>query len=173
MLYRQNQARILQDAKRSEATDANNAPYNLQVTCFSNRTDDTHLTYSVTNGYYTYYGYATVYEKFGVYNPTRFAMDVTWTITIDYPSAGWQLSDRQTFHESTNGTAYPEFSFTITGYQLTITPTHANFTVAIDGSYRVIGTYATYDPTTHETYDSATAGNTGNGPGSQNNLPKC
>lgn len=176
MLYQQNQARILQDAKNSEANAAKYAPYNLQTTCFSNRTDDTHLSYSVTNGFKTYYGYATVYETLGFFNPTRFPIDATWTVTLDYPSARWVLTDVEGFHLASNGTAYPVFAFTVTAYTLNNTPANANFSIyhaTIDGTYRVMGTYATYDASTHDTYDSTTGGNTGNGPGSQNNLPKC
>ena len=173
LLYQQGQQRILQDAKNSEANAANQSVNQLQFTCFSNRTDSSHLSY--TQGY-GYSGYATVYETFGISNPTNFAMDVTWTITIDYPSVGWVLSDSQTFHEAQNGgVAYPIFGFTVTGSQLNNRPSNANFTifdVTLDGTYQVTGTYATYTPTTHSTYDSITSSGNGN-LGSGNGLPKC
>ena len=103
-------------------------------------------------------------------------MDATWTITIDYPSVGWVLSDSQTFHEAPNGgVAYPMFGFTVTGSQLNNRPANANFTifdVTLDGTYHVAGAYATYTPTTHATYDSTTS--SGNGSlGTGNNLPTC
>jgi len=173
LLYQQGQQRILQDAKNSDANAANQSVNQLQFTCFSNRTDSSHLSYTQGFGYS---GYATVFETFGISNPTNFAMDVTWTITIDYPSVGWDLSDSQTFHEAPNGgVAYPMFGFTVTGSQLNNRPANANFTifdVTLDGTYQVTGAYATYTPTTHATYDSTTS--SGNGSlGTGNGLPKC
>ena len=173
MLYQQGQQHALQAAKNSEANAANQAPNQLQFTCFSNRTDSSHLSY--TQGY-GYSGYTAVYETFGISNPTNFAIDATWTITIDYPSVGWVLSDSQTFHEDPNGgVGYPTFAFTVTGSQLNNRPSNANFTiftVTVDGTYQVTGAYATYTPTTHSTYDSTTG--SGNGTvGTGNGLPKC
>jgi hypothetical protein len=172
-VYQQGQQRILQDAKNSEANAANQAANQLALTCFSNTTDSSHLSYSQGYGFS---GYITVYETFGVSNPTTFAMEVTWTITINYPSAGWVLSNSQTFHESANGgVAYPEFSFTITGTQLNNMPSNADLTVfqvTLDGTYHIVGTYSTYNPTTHTSYDSTT--NSGNGSlGTGGGLPKC
>jgi len=173
IVYEQGQQRVLQAAKNSEANSANQAVNQLQFTCFSNRTDSSHLSY--TQGY-GYSGYTTVYETFGISNPTSFAMDVTWTITINYPSVGWVLSDSQTFHEAPNGgLAYPVFAFTVTGNQLNNRPANANFTifnVTFDGTSQVTGAYATYTPTTHSTYDSTSG--TGNGSlGTGSGLPKC
>lgn len=173
IIYQNGQAQALQIAKNNEANAANQAPDQLQLTCFSNSTDNSHLTY--TPGY-GYSGYVTVYETFGVSNPTLFAMAVTWTITLDYPSAGWVLTNSQSFHEAPiGGLAHPRFAFTVTGTELNNTPTNANFTiftVTLDGTYQVTGTYATYTPTTHSSYDSTS--NTGNGSlGTNTNLPKC
>jgi hypothetical protein len=172
-LYQNHQQQILQAAKNSEANAANNSVNQLQFTCFSNRTDASHLSY--TQGY-GYSGYITVYETFGISNPTNFAIDATWTITIDYPSVGWVLTDSQPFHEAPNGgVAYPAFGFTVTGTQLNNRPSNANFTiftVTLDGTYQVTGAYATYTPTTHSTYDSTTS--SGNGSlGTGNGLPIC
>jgi hypothetical protein len=144
----------------------------LQFTCFSTRTDNSTL-HDTTSGFS---GYVTVYETFGISNPTNFSIDATWTITIDFPSAAWVLVDSQTFHEAPNGgVAHPTFGFTVTGSQLNNTPHTANFTifqVTLDGTYQVIGTYANYTPTTHSTYDSTTSG--GNGSlGTGSGLPKC
>jgi len=169
----QNQQQVLQAAKNSEANAANNSVNQLQFTCFSNRTDLSHLSGTLASGFS---GYVTVYETFGVSNPTTFTIDITWTITIDYPSAGWVLRNIQEFRESPNGgVAYPEFAFTVTGSQLNNTPSNANFTifnVTLDGSYLVTGTYVTYTPSTHSTYDSTTS--SGNGDlGSGNGLPTC
>jgi hypothetical protein len=173
LLYQQGQQRVLQDAKNSDANAANQSVNQLQFTCFSNRTDVSHLSYAQGYGYS---GYITVYETFGISNPTNFAIDSTWTITIDYPSVGWVLTDSQSFHEAPNGgVAYPAFAFTVTGAQLNNRPTNANFTiftVTLDGTYQVTGAYATYTPTTHSTYDSTTS--SGNGSlGTGNGLPKC
>lgn len=172
-LYQQGQQHVLQDAKNSEANAANQAPTQLQFTCFSNRTDTSHLSYMQGYGYS---GYTAVYETFGISNPTNFAIDATWTITINYPSVGWVLSDSQTFHAAPNGgVGYPTFAFTVTGSQLNNTPSNANFTnftVTLDGTYQVTGAYATYTPTTHSTYDSTTS--SGNGSlGTGSGLPKC
>ena len=171
-LYQQGQQHILQAARNSEANAANQAPNQLQFTCFSNRTDN-HISGNASTGFY---GYLTIYETFGISNPTSFPMDATWTITLNFPSAGWTLVDSQTFHEGPNGgTAHPTFGFTITGSQLNNTPHNANFTiftVTLDGTYQVTGAYATYTPTTHSTYDSTTS--SGNGSiGTGNGLPKC
>ena len=172
-LYYQNvQQQVLRAAKNSEADAANQAPNQLQSTCFSNSTDPTHLSYSTVSGFS---GYITEYEKMGVSNPTAFIIDATWTLTLDYPSPGWVLSDTETFHLVPHGVAYPTFSLTVTGQQLNNTPHNANFTTftgTLDGTYAVTGTYGTYNPTSHSTYDSAS--NTGGGtatPGS--GLPKC
>jgi hypothetical protein len=162
LVYQQGQQRILQDAKNSEATAASQAPNQLQITCFANSTDGSHLSYSAGVGFS---GYVTVYETFGLSNPTKFVMDGTWAITIDYPSVSWILSSTQSFHLAANGgIAYPKFAFTVTGTQLNNKPANANltiFTVTLDGTYHVSGTYATYNPTTHETYDSSTSAGTG------------
>ncbi|HEX9197397.1 MAG TPA: hypothetical protein VF906_06335 [Candidatus Bathyarchaeia archaeon] len=172
LVYQSEQQQVLQAAKNSEASAANQAPNQLQFTCFSTRNDTSYLS----NTGYGFSGYLTEYETFGISNPTSFAMDVTWTITLDFPSAGWVLDNSQTFHETPNGgVAYPTFAFTITATQLNNTPSNANFTifsVILEGSYRVTGTYATYTPTTRSTYDSTTSN--GNGSlGTGNGLPAC
>ena|GEM_PF-6681376 len=173
VLYQQGQQRVLQDAKNTDANAANQAVNQLQFTCFSNRTDTSHLSYTQLYGFS---GYTTVYETFGISNPTSFTIDATWTITIDYPSVGWVIINSQTFHEAPNGgVAYPVFAFMVTGSQLNNRPSSANytiFTVTLDGIYQVTGTYATYTPTTHSTYDSTTS--SGNGSlGTGSGLPKC
>jgi hypothetical protein len=172
LLYQQGQQRVLQAAKNSEANAATAAVNQLQFTCFSDRTDNSTL-HATASGFS---GYITVYETFGISNPTNFLIDATWTITIDFPSAGWTLVDSQTFHESSNGgVAHPTFAFRVTGSQLNTTPHNANFTifqVTLDGTYQVTGTYANYTPTTHSTYDSTTS--SGNGSlGTGSGLPKC
>ncbi len=169
-LYQNHQQQVLQAAKNSEANAANNSVNQLSFTCFSNRTD---ANLSGTPGSFS--GYFVVYETFGISNPSIFVIDARWTIALDFPSAGWSLRNTQTFHMSPSGVAYPEFAFTITANQLNNTPTNANFTifnVTLDGSYQVAGTYATYTPTTHSTYDSTTRNGNGN-LGAGSGLPKC
>src|SRR5439155_25247467 len=125
-------------------------------TCFTNRNNTSNI--SCTLGSLS--EYMIVHETIRNSNPSNFVIDATWTIALDFPSAGWLLRNTQTFHLSPNGVAYPEFGFTITANQLNNTPTSANFTtfnVTLDGSYQVTGTYATYTPTTHSTYDSTTS----------------
>src|SRR5207245_5023893 len=105
LVYQREQQQILQAARNSEANAANQAVNQLQFACFSNRTDSSHLSGSRTYGFS---GYLTVYETFGFSNPTHFGMDVTWSITLDYPSPACALSHRQTFPEPPNAAAaYP------------------------------------------------------------------
>ncbi len=169
--YQNQQQLILQAAKTSDRGAANQSVNQLQNTCYSNRTDVSNLSYS--NG--VYYGYATIYETFGIYNPTRFAMDATWTITIDFPGPNWVLTTSSPFHLVATGTGYPTFALRITDTQLNnLTPTtdFKTYTVTLDSSYLVTGTYATYTVTQHSSYDSSS--NTGTGTiGSSGNMPKC
>jgi len=169
--YQNQQQLILQAAKNSDRDAANQSVNQLQPTCFSNRTDVSHLTHM--NG--VFYGYMTIYETFGISNPTRFAIDATWTLTIDFPGPNWVLTNAQTFHMATNETGYPTFAFQLTGNQLTkLSPSTdlKTYSVTLDGSYLVTGTYATYTVNQHSTYDSSS--NTGTGTiGSSGNVPKC
>jgi len=169
--YQNQQQLVLQAAKNTERDSANQVPSQLQATCFSNRTDVS--TISMSNG--VLYGYATVYETFGISNPTRFAIDATWTITIDFPGPSWVLTTSSPFHLSATGTGYPTFAFRLTSTQLNnLTPTTdlKTYTVTVDESYLVTGTYATYTVTQHSTYNSSS--NTGTGTvGSTGSLAKC
>ncbi len=169
--YQNQQQLILQAAKVSDRDAANQSVNQLQNTCYSNRTDTSALSYS----YGVFYGYATIYETFGIYNPTRFPMDATWSITIDFPGPSWVLTTTQPFHLVATGTGYPTFAFRITATELNnLTPTTdlKTFTVTVDSSYLVTGSYATYTVTQHSTYDSSS--NTGTGTiGSSGSLPKC
>ena len=169
--YQNQQQLVLQTAKNTERDAANQAPNQLQATCFSNRTDVSNLSYS--NG--VFYGYATIYETFGISNPTRFAMDATWTLTVDFPGPRWVLTDTTPFHIVGSGTGYPTFAFRLTGNQLNNLNNMTDFktyTVTADSSYLVTGTYATYTVTQHSTYDSSS--NTGSGTlGGSGSLPKC
>lgn len=169
--YQNQQQLILQAAKNSEKDAASQSINQLQATCFSNRTDVSQLSYS--NG--VFYGYATIYETFGLSNPTRFAMDATWTITIDFPGPAWVLNDMTTFHIGTNGTGYPTLTFRLSGNQLNNLNNMTDlktYSVTLDGNYLVTGTYGTYTESQHSTYNSAT--NTGSGTlGSSGSLPKC
>jgi hypothetical protein len=169
--YQNQQQVILQAAKNSDRDAANQSVNQLQNTCFSNRTDTSTLSYS--NG--VFYGYATIYETFGIYNPTRFPMDATWSITIDFPGPSWVLTTTQPFHLVAAGTGYPTFAFKVTSTELNnLTPTTdlKTFTVTVDSSYLVTGTYATYTLTQHSTYDSSSNSGTGT-IGSSGSLPKC
>jgi hypothetical protein len=169
--YQNQQQLVLQAAKSSEKDAANQSINQLQATCFSNRTDVSNLSYS--NG--VFYGYMTVYETFGISNPTRFAMSATWTLTFDFPGPSWVLTDTQTFHLVANGIGYPTFAFRLTGNQLTNLTNSTSlktFTATVHGSYLVTGTYATYTVTQHSTYNSSS--NTGTGTiGSSGSQPKC
>lgn len=140
LVYQNTRQQLLQTAKNSEANAANQAVNQLQFTCFTNRADRSQLSYTAGYGFS---GYLTLYETFGVSNPTNFVIDGTWIFAIDFPSAGWVLKNTQTFHLSSNGVAYPVFAFTITGNQLNNTPSNADFTrssATLDGTYAVTGT---------------------------------
>jgi hypothetical protein len=169
--YQNQQQLILQAAKNSEKDAAGQSVNQLQPTCFSNRTDVSNLSYS--NG--VYYGYMTIYETFGISNPTTFAMDATWTLTFDFPGPSWVLTNSQTFHLAPSGTGYPTFAFQLTGNQLTNLSSSTDFnkyTATLDGKYLVTGTYGTYTETQHSTYDSSSSTGTGT-IGSSGSLPKC
>ncbi len=172
LAYQVNQQQIFSAARNSEQNAASQGINQLQITCFTVRNDTSHLSYSPTSGYS---GYAVIYETFGVSNPTRFVMDVTWTLTIDYISVGWVLTSTAPFHVSTGGVAYPAFAFQVTGSQFNSMPANpdfSNFRTTLDQSYAVTGKYDTYSLTQRSTYDSST--NSGAGYlGSSASLPPC
>jgi hypothetical protein len=171
LIYNQEQQQVLQAAKNNESNAASQAINELQFTCFSNSTDNSHLQYTQGIGYS---GYLIQYDTWGIMNPTTFSMDVGWTLTYDVPSAYLIYSNSQSFYEAAHGgTAYPRFAFTITATQLNNIPSTADFnefTVSVEGSYVVMGTYGTYNLTSNNTYNSTT---TGGGTGSGSNLPAC
>jgi type II secretory pathway pseudopilin PulG len=169
--FQNGQQQIAQAAKDSEQTAANQGINQLQITCFSARTDNSTLYYYYGTGFS---GYETTYETFGVYNPTRFAMGITWTMTFNFPSVGWVLADTESFQLTSGATAHPIFAFRVTGSQLNSLPPNpdlSRYTATVDGSYNVAGTYATYSLTQHQSYNSST--NFGSGVGSTSGLPKC
>ncbi len=172
VVYRNNQQQILLAAKNTELNAANQAPDQLQITCLTVTSDNSHLSRSQ---YGVYSGYVTISEKFGVSNPTRFVMDVTWVLTIDFTAINLVTPSSTSFHLSANGQAGPIFPFVITGSNynsLPPNPDFSKFIVTLDGTYAVKGTYGTYNPTQHLTYDSTA--NTGTGSlGSSGSLPQC
>src|SRR6267378_6444038 len=118
----------------------------------------------------------TVYFTFGVSNPSRYPMDSTWRITIDYTAAGVVLTASETFHVAAQGVVYPRWQFTMTSGQVSSLGSASNqsLTVSIDRSFTVHGTYGTYDFTRHDTYNSATGVSSGTGStGSSGSLPAC
>ncbi len=168
--YQNQQQLILQAAKNSERDSANQAVNQLQAKCFSSSVDYSHLS-NVTG---TPSGYLTISETFGIFNPTRFVMDATWTFTLDFLGPAWVLTASSPFHIPTNGTGYAELPFKVTAAQLI--NLHgadlSRYTATLDGTYTAIGTYGTYNLTQHSTYDSGS--NTGTGTlGASGSLPKC
>ncbi len=125
----------------------------------------------------SYSGYLAIHEKFGLSNPSKFPIDATWTIGIDYTLVALVLSDTESFHLSASGAAHPIFVFKITAVQLNglsgrISTDFQTYTVVLDGNYAVTGSYGTYHPTQHLNYDSTT--NTGSSSiGSGSSLPNC
>jgi hypothetical protein len=172
VLYNNAQAQILQAAKTSDRNAANQSIDQLQPTCLSVRTDSSTLYGSPGS----YSGYRTVYETLGISNPTRFPMDATWALTLNYPSVGWVLADTETFHLSANGTARPIFNYRVSGSQLNNLPPNPNLTtfkVTLDGTYVVTGTYATYLLTHQSNYDSSTMSGNGFLSSGTSNMPSC
>ncbi len=172
VVYNNAQQQILQAAKNSEQNTANQAVDQLRATCLTVRTDSSHL-YGYSG---SYSGYRTVYETIGVNNPTKFVMQTTWHLTLSYPSVGWVLADTESFHLSATGTAYPIFSFQVSGSQLNNLPPNPDFTtftVTLDGTYAATGSYATYNLNQHSTYDSSTRSGTGFLATGGSNLPSC
>ena len=172
VLYNNAQQQILQAAKTSDRNAANQSINQLQPTCLSVRTDSSTLYGSPGS----YSGYRTVYETLGISNPTRFAMDATWALTLNYPSVGWVLADTESFHLSANGTAHPIFSYRVSGSQLNNLPPNPNlttFTVSLNGTYVVTGSYATYLLTQQSNYDSSTQSGNGFLASGGTNLPSC
>jgi len=151
-------------AAASDKAGASSAVDNLQATCLSTSTDTSGLPYS-----------ATVYITYGLSNPSRYSMDSTWRLTIDYTGAGVVLTSSQTFHVPAQGTAYPRWQFTMTSGQISALgqATNQNFVVSIDTSFTVHGTYGIYDVNRHASYDSATNTSTGTGSSSSSTLPSC
>jgi hypothetical protein len=172
-LYQSQQQLVLQASKNSEKDAANQSVNQLQSTCFSNSTDVSNLSYNFTSRIFS--GYMVVYETFGISNPTRFAIDATWSLTFDFTGPQWVLTDTQTFYMSANGVGYPRFAFRVTSTQLnSLTPATdlKTYTARVDSNYQITGTYATYTVTQHQTYDSSS--NTGSGTiGSSGSVPKC
>jgi hypothetical protein len=172
VLYNNAQAQILQAAKTSDRNAANQSIDQLQPTCLSVRTDSSTLYGSPGS----YSGYRTVYETLGISNPTRFPMDATWALTLNYPAVGWVLADTETFHLSANGTARPIFNYRVSGSQLNNLPPNPNLTtfkVTLDGTYVVTGTYATYLLTHQSNYDSSTMSGNGFLSSGTSNMPSC
>jgi hypothetical protein len=168
--YQNQQQLVLQAAKNSEKDAANRSVNQLQAKCFSYSVDLSHIT-NLTG---TPNGYMTISETFGIFNPTRFVMDATWTLTIDFPGPAWVLAASSAFHLSANGTGYPDLLFQVTAAQLSNLhgASLSNFSVTLDGTYTATGIYSTYHLTQHSTYDSTS--NTGTGTlGASGSLPKC
>jgi hypothetical protein len=168
--YQNQQQLVLQAAKNSERDAANQAASQLQAKCFSSSVDYSHLS-NMTG---TPSGYMTISETFGVFNPTKFVMDATWTFTLDFLGPAWILTASSPFHIPTNGTGYAELPFKVTAAQLINLQSAdlSKYTATLDGTYIAIGTYGTYNLTQHSTYDSAS--NTGTGTlGASGSLPKC
>lgn len=104
-------------------------------------------------------------------------MDARWALMLNYTSIAVMISSVQSFHLSSQGTAYPEFAFRISGPQVTAfhsTLGTPQFTVTLDGTYLVTGSYSTYHISQHQTYDSSTStGTGGSGFGGNTSTPAC
>lgn len=173
-MYQNNQQSIQQAAKNSELLAANQAINQLSITCFSNRTDISTLIVTTNPPS----GYVTLYEKFGVNNPSQYSMDATWTLTFNYPAASVILSSIQSFRLSAKSTSYPEFAFHITASDITslhsIAGATPQFIVTLDGAYSVTGSYSTYHINQHQSYDSSTSSSAGGfGTGSSSTSARC
>ena len=173
VVVQNNQAQILQAAKATDQGEASNAPSQLVLTCLTVRNDNSTLRYYQGSGFS---GYSTIIETVGVSNPTRFVIDVRWTLTLDFPHIGWDLSNSVPFHLSSNSVGHPTFNLQISAAQYNSLPAHPDTSGAfgtMDESYSVTGTYATYNFTHQSTYDSSTNTGTGAFASSGGNLPQC
>lgn len=186
MYISNNQQSILHAAQNTELLAANQAVNQWQVTCFSNTTDTSNFYRGPPPS-----GFIVLVETFGIYNPSRFPMDTTWTLTYNYPAISTIIHSTETFHLAANSTSYPLFGFVINMTQLQSfasipAGTVPQFIITLDGTYSVYGTYSTYSINQHQSYDSSTNTSTGpvtgqfgsNGGGGtttsgNNNLPKC
>jgi len=152
-------------AAATDKSGASNAVDGLQITCTTTSTDTSGLPYS-----------ASIYLTFGVSNPSKYQIESTWTITYDYAAAGVVLTTSQTFHVPAQGVAYPRWQLTMTSGQLSSLGSSSNpsFTVSLDRTFIVHGSYGTYDFTRHDTYNSASGVSSGtSSTGSTGNLPAC
>jgi hypothetical protein len=159
--YRDRQQSIEQAAHHSDLLAANQAIAQIGITCFSSRSDTSKLVNATTG----LIGYMMLYEKFSVLNPPGYPMDATWVLNFNYTSIAVMISGVQSFHLSSKGTAYPEFAFRISGPQViafhSALGTVPQFTVTLDGTYLVNGSYSAYHISQHQTYDSSTSGGAG------------
>jgi len=89
-------------------TRPNQSINSFKPTCISVRTDSSAL-YGTPG---SYSGYRTVYETLGINNPTRFAMDATWDLTLNYPVVHWILSDTESFQRVSQRSGSSDFSAT-------------------------------------------------------------
>jgi len=152
-------------AAASDRAGASSAVDSLQATCSSTSYDYSGLPYS-----------ATFYFTYGFSNPSRYTMDSTWSLTINYPGASVVLTSLQTVHVPAQGVVYPRWQFTMTSGQISAlnSSTNKNVIVSIDVSFTVHGTYGIYDFNRHGTYDSATGVSSGTGSGgSSGSLSSC
>ena len=152
-------------AAANEKSAASSAVDGITLTCTSFAVDSSNPGYGASFSF-----------TFGVSNPSKYPMDSTWTLRIDYTGAGVILSSSQTFPIAAQGVAYPKWHFTITQSQAQAlaSASDKSFTGSFDRSYTVHGTYGTYDLTRHDTFDSSTGSSTGTGStGSSGSLQSC
>jgi len=175
MYYQNNQQQVQHAA---EQTAANSSPDQLSLTCTTVTTDTSTVNTLVNPPT----GYATISAKFGVKNPTSYAIDAIWNLKIIYSTLSITIQASSSFHMAAKDTAYAVFPFRLDAQQL-VTIGHAGSTVmptfTMDASYSIVGTYSTYQAT--RAYDSTSTTGSGNigsslgssATGSGGTLPTC
>lgn len=157
-----------QVGKYSERMYADQSPNQIQIVCFSTRNDNSTLSHS--NGVYS--GYTTFYLTLGLSNSANLVIDATWTLVVDVDSGFLIQRDTARFQLLSYGRAYPTFALRTTATQLNGQPLPAGslrIVVTLDGTYKITGSYDTYNLTRHFAYDSSA--NTGSGPLAVLDLP--
>ena len=161
MYYQNGQQAILKTAENSELIAANQAVNNWGFVCFSSHNDTSNFVRGNPPS-----GYIVFYEKFGIYNPSRFSIDATWTFQFSYPAISTTIVATQSFTLPAKSTSYADFPFIISAqdaqaFASVPAGTIPQYTVILDGTYTVHGIYSTYNISQHQSYDSST--NTGTG----------
>ena len=163
-------------AKNSEVNAANRVVDELRLTCISTQRDDSNLQpISAILGpqYAGWTGYVVVWETFGVYNPTNFVINATWSIRFYFQTVSGATGDYESFQLGANKGSVVAIRLFIPGDQIGDRyGDWRNYSATLGAIYIAVGTYGSYELSQYSTYDSWR--NIGNGIlDSTASLPKC